>query len=244
MPCASVFNDPGTLEVWIWAGQSNTGQKGHTGTLTGSDVVLANPLSGTLMSNRFFTSEADPTPDDRILTNIQPNGGALGMEMSFARTKILAGHRTCIIKYIVEGSGATWWVSNNTPSLAISWVNSQLALLNEPYIIKGIMWDQGEAETNLTTSTYSANLNTIITAFWTEFGNLPVVMIGQPANVSGQTAQVTADTQAARVSWAASVAGTRTVTIINTTAFPYENNPHWDAPSICRIGELIAAASP
>jgi hypothetical protein len=165
----------------------------------------------------------------------------LGYEMALGHTLDVAGKRFALSKYARGGTAIAEWTSNGWFVEAAARHTAQIAALaaatGENVYPAALIWCQGEDERSNTVSTWAAQLAAGVATIRQIVGRiqLPVIVV-QTQDYDGST-----DT-GIRAAEAAFVAADAHASLVDTSAYPYANPPHWNATQYCRIGELCKTA--
>ncbi|MEO9891682.1 sialate O-acetylesterase [Aurantibacter sp.] len=170
-------NLPNRDNVWIYvmAGQSN---------MAGRGIVEAND---TIASNRILTinKHGKVIFAKEPLHFYEPTMAGLDMGMSFGREMIKNipdSVSVLLLPTAVGGSSISQWINNEVHREVklLSNFQKKIALGKNLGVFKGILWHQGESDTNSEEkiNNYSNNLGILFSKFRKEIGNrnLPIVM--------------------------------------------------------------------
>lgn len=219
-------SDPAELPVYLWAGQSNAKALASVDTMAAGDERYAASLPAVRYAARGYGSQDDEVATSRAWSDLQCFGGKIGMEMAFGHS--LVGP-AALIKFTIGSSVLQHWVDAARDDEMLAFFAEQLALLGQPYYPAGFIWIQGESEGARSQPGWSGHFTSIVSKLREAMGrSLPVYV------VETQTGDAMSGIQH---EW---VASDPHAAIIETP--PYEGSPHWWMPSLCRIGEAIAAA--
>ncbi len=155
-------------DIFLVIGQSNTAGRGL---IEAQDNVA---LSGVDLLNANGAWEAARGGMNRYST-IKKTTAYQGVNYSYTFGKVMnqiTGKQIGIVCNAQGGTNISQWAVGGT------FYNEAVArtrqALNAGGELKGILWHQGEANRN-STSTYLNSLNTIVTALRNEFGNVPLI---------------------------------------------------------------------
>ncbi|MEM6630148.1 MAG: discoidin domain-containing protein [Bacteroidota bacterium] len=261
----SIVVQPDTMEVFIYAGQSNaTGAQGASQTLAiGSSpydraIAYAWNIPTLQNSNGWDTLQA---------IQVDPIRKGHGAEISFGRTLYANGYTNLGIIKVAEGGTSLDGSWDPTSSLTsydevsnrgmypemISYVNAQLADLTVqgiPYKLAGFLWHQGEGDMNPTMATrYEANLREFIDSLRSDFGPDLQVFAASVYNPNA-TVEQGETVRAAQVAVASSTEG---VYVVDLNEIYYDNsqqpnsenlvsdNLHYNSLGQVRVGGEFAS---
>lgn len=253
------------VDVFIMAGQSNTGGNGLITDLSGVDGFSGQSLDREqynymLLNYHDTASDETTTLNNLSLAKINPGlttktNTLHGAEISFADYYLQrTGRPVAIIKYYVDGSAISKWDKTNSFTEtgtgnknawdgfidSISFGLQELTDNNIGYTTKGLIWWQGESDANEPqASAYGTNLSTFLSDVRTHLDdpNLPATFI-QVQNTSAGDINTIQDQQRD----VANTDANSTLVTTNGIADLMNSGVHWSSAGHVEIGNRLAGS--
>jgi hypothetical protein len=258
-----------TYEVYIMAGQSNTGGTGDVSDLSGVNGVSGNPLSNSqtdvLFSLNYHDGSSNTDPSTTLIngnfTALTPGsttvtGSLFGTEVSFMDSiKTSRPHAPALIKYFINGAGlGTLFNPRGTPGLgytkmleSIDTALGKLDTAGHTYEVKGFYWFQGESDANNPSlaPSYETNLTELIAGVRSHLGlaELPIVIV--ETQLAGTAlANNSASLQTVQTAQATVAGNDNKVALVDTSDLvgSMKDDFHYNASGNVTIGQRIATA--
>lgn len=222
--------DEGAYFAW---GQSNIQQQALASTLTGPLSKYA-PVNQSVAYNlKQYASAAHTSPTTIAWESLQTVAVPLhnGFEMAFGFN---IGGGQALSKFSVAGSNLDQWIAGSWFDEAAAYYAARIADRGTAQYNAAIIMCQGESETPTTVVNWKANATAGTAILRATLGAIPVIMIRTYVGLGPPGLRAQQDAFAADVA---------DVHVVNTDDLPPEAPPHWLNPSICTIGERVAAVA-